>query len=135
MPTSNPRLMIVVTPEQRELLGELGKLQGRSAASFVRDLVDTATPMFQALLPIMRAHAAAIEGQPAQLEEVVSQALQGAYSDDPAQLDLMEHINAIAAHMAAEAGGEARTDRSESEDRADRPDPTSPPTCNYGGQV
>jgi hypothetical protein len=134
MPTSNPRLMIVVTPEQRELLAELGKLQDRSAASFVRELVDAATPMFRQLLPVMRAHAEAIDGQPVKMEEAVLQVLRSAYGDDPAQLDMVEHINALAAHIEAETAPEARPDRSVSEDRTDLSAPHSPPSCNYGGQ-
>jgi hypothetical protein len=134
MPTSNPRLMIVVTPEQRDMLAELGKLQDRSAASFVRELVDAATPMFRQLLPVMRAHAEAIDGQPVKMEEAVLEVLRSAYGDDPAQLDMVEHINAIAAHMEAETAQEGRSDRSVSEDRTDLSAPHSPPSCNYGGQ-
>jgi len=57
VPTPNPRMAIVVTAEQHQLLVELGALQGRSAASYVRELVDMATPMFKAVLPVLRASA------------------------------------------------------------------------------
>ena len=44
MPSSLPRLSVVVTPEQHQLLLCLATLQNRSASSYVRDLIELATP-------------------------------------------------------------------------------------------
>ncbi len=129
MPSGNPRLMIVVTPEQRELLADLAKLQKRSSAAIVRDLVDAATPLFRALRGTLQRAAAVTEAQPALVHEIVSQALQDAYRDDPAQLVLMQAVNDWVLEGETEAVGEARADRSDgrSEDRTDLDAPPPAP--------
>lgn len=137
MPTSNPRLMIVVTPEQRRLLAEIAKLQSRSSASIVRDLVDAATPMLRALQPVLQAADAATRGQPAQVQEIASQVIQAAYSEDQhAERDLAHLVNVIAGMLERDAGegGDAGADRSDdrSEDRTDAASPTQPPYSNTG---
>jgi hypothetical protein len=50
MPTPNPRLSVVVTPHQRDVLAALGAHQGRSAASYLRTILDASTPHLVALL-------------------------------------------------------------------------------------
>lgn len=45
MPTRNPRVNVCVTPAQHQLLAKLGTIQGRSAASIVREMIDAAEPL------------------------------------------------------------------------------------------
>lgn len=59
MPTTLPRLSIVVSEEQHSLLTRLGARQGRSAASYVRHLVEIATPSLRAVLEPLEAALAA----------------------------------------------------------------------------
>lgn len=54
LPTKLPRLNVTVTPEQHALLLELAELNGRSAASYLRDMVDRITPTLRAVVPMMR---------------------------------------------------------------------------------
>lgn len=49
MPSPFPRLTVVVTPEQHQLLTRLSALQGRSQASYVRGLLNLATPSLRSL--------------------------------------------------------------------------------------
>lgn len=53
----SPRVNVVVTPEQHSLLLELARLdpETRSAASFLRQLLDEVTPLLRAMVPAMRA--------------------------------------------------------------------------------
>lgn len=55
MPTKSPRLNVTVTEEQHVLLLELGRLNSRSAASYLRDMVDQITPLLRAVVPMMQA--------------------------------------------------------------------------------
>lgn len=57
MPTQLPRLSVIVTQEQHALLSELASLDPdtRSAAGFVRQLVDQVTPLLRKTVPMMRA--------------------------------------------------------------------------------
>lgn len=50
MPTPNPRLSVVVSPYQRDVLGALGAHQGRSASSYLRSILDASMPHLVALL-------------------------------------------------------------------------------------
>ncbi len=119
MPTPNPRLSVVVSQEQHELLTDLAGLENRSAASYVRQLLDGATPLLRSLRDVM----STITPQDGRsVDKLVSEALTGAYADDPDQLDLL-------GHFAATAGGADRTDRSVSEDRADRTAPSRRKAC------
>lgn len=61
MPTALPRLNVVLTHEQHALLLELAALQGRSAASYLREMVDAATPLLRATVPTLRLAAQEIE--------------------------------------------------------------------------
>ena len=54
MPTSLPRINVTVTEEQHALLLELAKLQGGSAAGFLRQQLDAATPLLRAAVPLLR---------------------------------------------------------------------------------
>jgi len=78
MPTKLPRLAIVLAPEQHRLLMRLSMLQGRPAASYVRHLLDLATPSLRATLePLerIRAEEAALnESLQAGLEQMLCEA-------------------------------------------------------------
>lgn len=55
VPTSFPRITVVITPEQHALLTRLGVLQRRSVASYVRQLLDTAQPALERILAPLEA--------------------------------------------------------------------------------
>lgn len=106
MPTPNPRLMVTVTPEQHDLLAQLGALQGRSSASYLREMLDAATPMLQAMLPVYRSAAAQVAMQP----EALQMAIRDALSDvdaKKAQLDLLRLLAATEAAHANDADADA----------------------------
>ena len=103
MPTKLPRLAIVLAPEQHRLLMRLSLLQGRPASSYVRHLVDLATPSLRATLePLerIRAEEAALnESLQAGLEEMLCEADEELTD----QLDLLDWT-------AEENGGAGGTD-------------------------
>lgn len=143
MPTRLPRLNVTVTEEQHRLLLRLGELQGRSAASYLRELLDASTPVLRALEPMLEAQRTALEQtaseQTASMEvlarSLFSSAIDGA---DPAQLDMIDHIASLMANMgsdAAEAAAQARSGREEHRACAAADVASTPPSCNYGGQV
>ena len=57
MPTKLPRVNVTVTEEQHALLVELAKLNGGSAASYLRQMLDAATPLLRATVPVLRSAA------------------------------------------------------------------------------
>ena len=103
MPTNNPRIAVVVTSDQHKLLTELGELQGRSAASFLREMLDAGTPMLEAMLPVYRAAQAQIAMQPEALQMAIREAL-AAVDGKRAQLDLLKLLAASEANSANDAG-------------------------------
>lgn len=108
MATKLPRLNVAMTAEQHALLLELGKLQGRSGASFLREMLDAATPMLEASLPIWRAIADEAAAQPERLRALIEQAVADV-KGNVAQLDMLELISRTAstgANDAAEAPGQ-----------------------------
>jgi hypothetical protein len=120
MPSVLPRLTVVVTPEQHQLLARLGALQGRSQASYVRQLLDLATPSLRAILtPLERAEAEE-EAMDETFQEVLNEQLREADEDLEEQLHLLDPLGIQEA-----ADGAARADRSDSEDRTDRAGPPS----------
>lgn len=54
MPTKLPRLNVTVTAEQHALLLELAALNGGSAAGYLRQMLDQATPLLRATVPALR---------------------------------------------------------------------------------
>ena len=133
MPTRLPRLNVTISEEQHALLMRLGALQGRSAASYLRDLLDASTPFLAALMPTLEAAKAGelqlAEDQATALETMARALFQDA---DPDQLDLLEHIAGV---MLAEVspGGRGEADASESaQPQAASPLPGAPPSSNTG---
>ena len=123
MPTRQPRVNVVVTDAQHRLLGELGALQGRSAASFLREMLDASTPMLEAMLPIYRAAAAQQAMQPEALQTAIRDALAGVEANR-AQLDLLEHLAGVQADLANDQGAPvAGAARSGATEDADEPAP------------
>lgn len=126
--TRNPRVNVCVTPEQHSLLAALGRLQHRSAASLVREMVDAATPLMRKTVDLLSlaeeaqgvTRQAAREALRSVLEEL--QALTG----DPNQLDLLALIPEL-----ADSGEEADpAPIGEREEAA-----SSPPSSNTGVRV
>ena len=73
MPTKLPRVNVTVSEEQHALLLELAKLQGGSAAGFLRQQLDAATPLLRSAVPLLRRAAQETEGT----REEVRQLLEG----------------------------------------------------------
>lgn len=73
MPTNHPRLLVTISPYQRELLGRLSALQGRPMSHYLSGLLDHAE--------------AALEG----LEE----ALLAARERDNPQIDLERYLSGL----------------------------------------
>jgi hypothetical protein len=59
LPSPFPRVSIVVSQVQHDLLTRLGGLQGRSQASYVRRALDAATPALRRLLELEERYSAA----------------------------------------------------------------------------
>lgn len=59
MVSIKPRVNVVVEPAQHALLARLGEIQGRSASSYLRELLDGAEPYLRHLLELETAR---IEG-------------------------------------------------------------------------
>lgn len=51
----SPRINVTVTAEQHALLLELASLNGNSAASYLRSMLDQATPLLRVTVPMLRA--------------------------------------------------------------------------------
>lgn len=99
MPAKSPRLNVTVTPRQHAVLLELGALQGRSAASFLREMLDGAMPMLDALLPIYRAAALQEAMQPEALQKAIRDAIAGV----EAGRDQLDFLGALVASEANSA--------------------------------
>jgi len=97
--STNHRVLVTLTREQNELLTDLARFQGRSKGSYLRELMDGAEPMFRALVPVLRVHAATIDGQPVAVRDVVSKVLTGAYGAEAAPL--LDQLEAMADRIAA----------------------------------
>lgn len=67
----NPRVNVVVTPEQHTLLLQLSRLQNRSAASFLREMLDNVTPLLRASVPLLTTAAQEIELTRAQAADIL----------------------------------------------------------------
>lgn len=88
MPTKLPRLNVTVTEHQHSLLAELGELQGRSSASYIREMLDASTPMLEAMLPIFRQAANVAAEQPFKLQQAIKEVL-AEVDGQKAQLNLL----------------------------------------------
>lgn len=93
MPSKLPRVNIVCSEDQYSILGELARLQGRSRAAIVREMLDGSTEMLRALLPIYRQAQEAAERQPELLKKAIADALAGIDAQRN-QLDMLALIAA-----------------------------------------
>lgn len=101
MPTRLPRVNVVVSQEQHALLSELARLdpETRSAAGFLRQMLDQVTPLLRATVPMMKAAAEELDTN--------RQALRGPLNAFLAQVEQMDLLDDHG------APGAARTERSE----------------------
>lgn len=107
MPTPFPRLSVIVSPEQHQLLADLGGFQGRSSASYVRHLVDLATPTLRALHRRLQAAAKAEDTFDDSIQ-VALDALQDD-ADEQLHLELDAGLDQDGAGAGARGGDEAGT--------------------------
>lgn len=122
MMIKDPAVMVRVTPEQHELLKELGALEGRSMASFLNELLDGAEPLFRALLPVLRAAETTKQNQPSAIRDRVVKVLTG-IDEGLAQVDLLQHLADLAERTEADRTGPQRKrgpDRTASDRKASR---------------
>lgn len=119
----SPRINVALTPEQHSLLLELGALQGRSAASYLREMLDGAMPMLRDLMPVLRTAAAHTEQQPQAMVKEAQEAIRAALDhieDNRDQLNLLEilagHTPVSASNDVIDGAGTAPSGA-----RADRP--------------
>lgn len=120
MPTLRPRVNVTVTEEQHALLLELGALEGRSASSYLRQMLDLTEPSFRAALKLAKMQREVHENLPEKLRNVVTDTLKEYAGDDPDQFSLLEHISA---DIVAFGSGEAPPARSGQRGRTE-PHPT-----------
>lgn len=75
MPTKLPRVGVTVTDEQHALLTELAELNGGSAAGYLRQMLDAATPLLRATVPSLRLAAQEMNVTKAEAEAQLSEML------------------------------------------------------------
>ena len=88
-----PRVNVTVTREQHALLIELAHLQGGSAAGFLRQQLDAATPLLRSAVPILRRAAQETEGTREEIRQLLQaplKAMEQAGLRD--QLDFIEEM-------------------------------------------
>jgi hypothetical protein len=73
LPSKSPRLNVSITDEQHALLLELAALEHRSAASFLREMVDALTPTLRVTVPILRHAANEVEMSQSQAREALKE--------------------------------------------------------------
>lgn len=91
VPTSFPRITVVITPEQHALLTRLGVLQRRSVASYVRQLLDTAQPALERILAPLEAANALVAKYDDQMAAEAHQWLSEEEQALDDQLSLLDH--------------------------------------------
>ena len=110
MPTRRPRVNVTITEEQHALLTELAELQGRSSASYLKEMLDAATPLLRDLVPALRLASREMASKRDEVEGAMAPVMERFRAlGMSAQLDLDE----VLAAAAANAPGAQRTERSE----------------------
>lgn len=93
MPSPFPRLMIVLTPEQHQLLTRLSDIQGKPKAAYVRRLLDLAVPHLRALLSPLERAIAEEEAMDEGFQCALQDALQDAEEELEEQLELADFLD------------------------------------------
>jgi len=126
---------LVVTPEQHHLLSRLSLLQGRSQASYVRNLIDLATPGLKAIAQYLEdardRELEYDEDMRRQLDEDLADALTAAdaeLDEEELQLSLLNYPG----DQDASGDDVAPAPSGAREDAATPPDAHSPPYSNTG---
>lgn len=129
VPTVLPRLSVVLTPEQHHLLTRLADLQGRSAASYVRRLLDVATPSLRSLA----ARLEGIEADTAAIDENAQAAI--AQMLDEAEDELADQLDLLDLCDEAEGPGQEAGEGAALADLPPPPEAAHPPYSNTGVRV
>lgn len=108
MRTWSPRVNVTVTEEQHALLLELAELTELSAAGFLRQMLDAATPLLRKTVPALRASSEEMEEQQDAIREIFAHLMEE-FRDTGIidQLDLLDEL------QDARALPTSRTERSE----------------------
>lgn len=104
MAAKHPRINVTVTPDQHRLLLALGELEGRSASSYLRQLLDQAQPVFEALLPVYLQAAQQAAETPEKLRQAIAAAL-AEIEHGKSQLSLLDHLAGIQGTVANDRPG------------------------------
>lgn len=113
MPTKLPRLNVTVTPEQHALLLELAALNGGSAAGYLRQMLDQATPLLRATVPALRSAAQEMTTTREQANQAIVAMLEGLReSTGVGQLDLLTDVLGDPPEPSASEAGRIAQDRS-----------------------
>lgn len=119
MPSKLPRVNVTVTEEQHALLLELAALNGGSAAGYLRQMLDQATPLLRAVLPAIRSATEEMNTAQDSLNTILRAAQEAGLRVE--QPDLLDSANS----------GAPRTERSEG-GRAAKSGVGNPPSSNTG---
>lgn len=113
MPTRLPRLNVTVTEEQHALLVELSALQGRSSASFLREMLDAATPLLRATVPTLRLAAQEMEITQVQARDALREPLAKLHALGMiGQIDWLDALHSVDAAPDAIAASASKRGRS-----------------------
>lgn len=82
MPTPNPRISVVVTPERHELLRRLASLQQSSMAQIINETMEMVYPVLERVCVVLEAANKAQETRKDGLRQIVSKA----------ELELLPHL-------------------------------------------
>lgn len=110
MQKRSPRINVALTNEQHSLLLELGALQGRSAASYLREMLDGAMPMLTAVLPVLRAAAQQTEQQSQELVKQAQEAIRSSLDSVETQKDQLNLLELLASHTPLSASNDAKAE-------------------------
>lgn len=106
----SPRVNVTVTAEQHALLLELASLNGGSAASYLRAMLDQATPLLRVTVPMLRAAADELEMTKERAAELLKPALREISASGLVdQLDIEDAISGAG----DDSSGAQRNERSE----------------------
>jgi len=106
MPTKLPRLNVTITSEQHGLLLELAKLNGGSAAGYLRQMLDAATPLLRETVPLLRAASEEMELTREQVSQLLQPLRDLNLREAADQLDLLDHEAAAPMARNAASGRE-----------------------------